>query len=65
MSLLRRAALVVALAFVVVASSGTRSFANASELLRVVTYNVAGPPEGILRSSSIQNMPAKLRTPSS
>jgi hypothetical protein len=52
-----RAVLTLVLGLVLVAWSGTRSVANASELLRVVTYNVAGLPEGISRSSPVANLP--------
>jgi endonuclease/exonuclease/phosphatase family metal-dependent hydrolase len=52
-----RAIVTFALGLVLVAFSGMRSYANASGLLRVVTYNVAGLPEGISRSSPVANLP--------
>jgi endonuclease/exonuclease/phosphatase family metal-dependent hydrolase len=57
MALVCRAILTLALGLVLVALSGTGSVANASELLRVVTYNVAGLPEGVSRSSPVANLP--------
>jgi hypothetical protein len=57
MALACRAILALTLGLVLVALMGTRSVAKASELLRVVTYNVAGLPEGVSRSSPVANLP--------
>ena len=53
----RRLATLLLLPLLLVAAAGARSEASARNLLRVVTINVAGLPEGMSRSRPVKNLP--------
>ena len=53
----RRFAIALVFTFALVSLFGSGSVAHAANVLRVVTYNVAGLPEGMSRSHPVRNLP--------